>query len=362
MAEVRILRFPISGKENEYFLLEVSSNGPRPLDLKLIGSESTAVFTVKLRQKRIGDYKAPNSPCSEEEWEEILTSTLVNQQALSDIEIRADIEGDDSSVTLAFRKNIQGITKRLGSIPLEEDEKTEISPFEWCVAAIGARSKVEEDLVAATARIRALEGSLKELRDQLDEFIKTKEEDETQLLEKFRDLLNEKKVKIRQQQRLLASADVDPEKLANVGGDQNTEGHVAQASRASKRKIKEEPGSSDNEFEKMDVEEEGNDGRAEPDMEEDEGSTTEDETMSGTSTDDDELALPTAKPRKKQATVPKSSARASTSKKASTPRSSEDDEEAPPPQRNLPFMRNKPAAQARKPADDGETESDEDEL
>ncbi|KAI1139733.1 hypothetical protein F5Y05DRAFT_331168 [Hypoxylon sp. FL0543] len=359
MAEAVVLRFPILGKENEYFLLEVSSHGSRPLDLKLVGSESTAVFTLKLRHKRVGDYRAPSGPCSQEEWEDILTSTLVNQRPAPDIEIRADIESDGTSVSLSFRKNIQGITQRLGSIKLEEDDKTEISPFDWCVLAIGAREKVEEDLAAATAKARALEDSLKELREQLDELIKTKEEDETQLLEKFRDLLNEKKVKIRQQQRLLAAASVDPEKLANIGGSSSTQKHVAQASRASKRKAKEESESSDDGFEKMDVEEEDNDGSTEPDAEEDHD-TTADETASGTGTDD-EPAPPPIRSQRNQAAGPKRNFRASTSAKGpSKSASSDEDSEEPRPPRALPFMKNKkPAAPAPKSVDDDETESDE---
>ncbi|KAI1411756.1 hypothetical protein F5Y13DRAFT_164972 [Hypoxylon sp. FL1857] len=362
MTEIAVLRFPISGKENEYFLLDVSSHGSigRPLDLKLVGSESTAVFSLKLRHKRVGDYKAPNGPCSHEEWEDILTSTLVNQRPAPDIEIKADIESDGSSVSLSFRKNIQGITQRLGSIKLEEDEKTEISPFDWCVSAIGAREKAEEDLATATAKAQALEDSLKELKEQLDELIRAKEEDETQLLEKFRDLLNEKKVKIRQQQRLLASATVDPEKLANVGGGPSAQKHVAQASRASKRKAKQEPESSDDGFEKMDVEDDDN-GSVESNEEEDRGDTTAEETASGTGTDD-EPAPPPVKSRRNQAAAPKRNTRASTSaKKTSKPASpQEEDSDEIPPRRVLPFMRNKkPAAPAPKPADDDETESDE---
>jgi hypothetical protein len=49
MAETPVLRFPIAGQEDGSFLLEVSSNGSRPLDLKLIGSESTAVYLVKCK-------------------------------------------------------------------------------------------------------------------------------------------------------------------------------------------------------------------------------------------------------------------------------------------------------------------------
>ncbi|XXG97641.1 hypothetical protein Hte_003948 [Hypoxylon texense] len=349
MAKASIFRFPISGKDDEYLLLEASSNGSRPLDLKLVGSEGTAVFTMKLRHKRFGDYRASSAPCSPDEWEEILTSILVNQQPAPDIEIRADIQTDGSSVTLSLRKNIQGITQRLGSFTLEEDEKTEISPFDWCVLALGSREKVQENLATANLKISTLEDSLKELKDQLDELIKTKEEDETQLLEKFRDLLNEKKVKIRQQQRLLASSNVDPEKLANVSGGQSTQKRTAQASRAAKRKVKDEPESSDDGFQNMDIDKASNSDSdsAQEDVEEDQGGTMTDETASGTGSDD-EPAPPPVKPQRNQAAPSTSSSKSA----------SEEDSPPPPPKRNLPYMR-KPAAPAPKPVDDDETESDE---
>ncbi|KAI1388384.1 uncharacterized protein F4822DRAFT_244679 [Hypoxylon trugodes] len=363
MVETAVLRFPISGRENEYFLLETSSNGSKPLDLKLVGSESTAVFMMKLRHKRVADFKASGGPCSHEEWEEILTSILINEHLLPDIEIRADVQSDGSSVSLSFRKNIQGITQRVGSLKLEEDEKTEISPFDWCVSAIGSREKIQENLATTNAKTQALEDSLKELKDQLDDLIKTKEEDETHLLEKFRNLLNEKKVKIRQQQRLLASANVDPEKLANVAGSQSKQKHVAQTSRASKRKVKEEPESSDG-FERMDVEEDGGgDGIAQSEADDDEGNTTADETASGSSSDDEPAPPPPVRSQKNQAVAPKRATRASTSAKGAPKPDSgplDDDDEPLPPRRVLPFMKNKkPTAPPPKSADSDETESDD---
>ncbi|KAI1472048.1 uncharacterized protein F4812DRAFT_456145 [Daldinia caldariorum] len=358
MAEALVLRFPISGTEKDYFLLNVCSNGSRPLDLKLVGSESTAVFTMKLRHKRTTDYKASSGLCSNEEWEGILTSTFVDQKPTPDIEIRADIPPDRSSVSISFRKNIQGITQRLGSIKLEDDDKTEISPFDWCISAIGAREKVEEDLLAANHKIQSLENSLGELKDQLDELIKAKDDDETQLLEKFRDLINEKKVKIRQQQRLLASASVDPEKLANVHANQSTRKHVPKPSRASKRKVKEEE-SSDDEFEKMDVKEDGN-GSAQPDMEEDQGDTTAGETASGADTDEDP-APPPIKSQRNQAAVPTRNTRASASVEEDSGSEGSQEKSKPlPPPRRLPFMKNRGlAAPTSERIDEDETESDD---
>ncbi|GAP85625.1 putative mitotic apparatus protein p62-like protein [Rosellinia necatrix] len=390
MAEIPVLRFPISGQEHGSFLLEVSSNGSRPLDLKLIGSESTAVFVVKLRHKKIDEYKAAPDHCTSEEWEQILTSIFIDLKIVPDIEVRADVQSDGTSVTLSFRKNIQGITQRIGSIKLEENDKTEISPFDWCVSAITSRTKVAGELAAAATRIESLEHSIEELKAQLDDFITTKEEDETQMLEKLRDLLNEKKLKIRQQQRLLAAANVDPKKLAKMGGGDGSDVHRnAGSSRSGKRKapVKEEDDES-NGLEMMDIDQDGGDSagandRSEPgsDIDGDQQlSTDNDMTASDPDTDDEppiaaevrrKGAPPQGPPPKPKASASKPTARPSRTTRAATrketaPESdSEDADDAPPPPRSLPFMKSKKAASPPKPADDGDDETpsdDESEL
>ncbi|KAI5918996.1 hypothetical protein F4810DRAFT_531195 [Camillea tinctor] len=363
MEDYQILRFPISGQDDGSFLLEVSSHGSRPLDLKFVGSEGGAVFTIKLRHKKISDYKAANSPCTDDQWERILTCIFVEQQPVPDVEVRADVQSNPSSVSLSFRKNIQGITQRLGSIKLDENDKAEISPFDWCVSAIAARTKVAEDLVAATANIKSLENTVNELKAQLDELIQAKDEHETELLEKFRDLLNEKKVKIRQQQRLLASASIDSDKLANVGASQNTLARAAEASRSGKRKaVKEESDSSDAGFERMDTEDTSTVG-ALPDQESDgEGqATAEDDTPSETDSDSEPAPAP-SKPKKSLASASKPSTRAAApTEPVVTGKASDGDEELPP-RRVLPFKGKKATAvppPKPKPADDEETESDD---
>jgi hypothetical protein len=72
---------------------------------------------VLVRQRRIKEFKASNGHCTDEEWEQILISTLVQPDGphAGDVEVKADVkadvEEDDQSgyVTLRFRKNIQGI-------------------------------------------------------------------------------------------------------------------------------------------------------------------------------------------------------------------------------------------------------------
>ncbi|KAI0467821.1 hypothetical protein F4859DRAFT_524970 [Xylaria cf. heliscus] len=432
MAQTPVLRFPISGQEDGSFLLEVLSNGSRPLDLKLVGSESTAVFVLKcefhslqvhgstgprvldqitsfpgvvrragigatgseipgtdihatpaaVRHKKIDEYKASPGHCTDEEWQQILTSLFVDLKPVPDIEVRADVQSDGSSVTLSFRKNIQGITQRVGSIKLDENDRTEISPFDWCVSAIASRSKVTDELAAATAKIESLEHTINELQAQLDDFITTKEEDETQMLEKFRDLLNEKKLKIRQQQRLIAAANVDPEKLANIGGGSDQDKHRnAGPSRSNKRKvsIKQEESESEDGFEEMDIDNQDdgdNAGLAESGSDVDEIQelgTEDDATASDPDTDDEpptraevkrkggSPAGRITKPKvsaSRQTAGPSRSTRAATQKQAAES-DIEDEDDEPPPSRTLPFMRGKQTA-APKPTDDDETQSDDD--
>lgn len=47
MSQVAVLRFPITGRENDFFILEVSPHGSKPLDVKLLGTEGEAVFVTK---------------------------------------------------------------------------------------------------------------------------------------------------------------------------------------------------------------------------------------------------------------------------------------------------------------------------
>ncbi|KAI2617358.1 hypothetical protein GGR54DRAFT_607436, partial [Hypoxylon sp. NC1633] len=351
MAQSSLLRFPLYGRETEFFIVEAIPNGSRPLDLKLVASESTAVYEVKLRHKRIGDYKEAGGTCSQEEWEEILISTLVHQRRVSGIEIKADVRPDGLLVILSFRKNVQGITTRLGSISLDEVENSDISPFDWCVLAITSREKMTEDLSAASAKIQDLEGDVQILKDEITELIKAKDEDQAQTLERVMVLLNSKKIKIKEQAKVLLSASAEHERLANIAGSRNLQTRKAQASRPSKRKVKEEP-ESDDEFEKMDADVDDDDSSVQSDIEEEHEKSTEDETASGTDTDDEPV-------HGNKAAAPNHDARASTSQKGTGPSSgSEKNVDAIPPRRALPFMKSEePASLPAKPVDDDETES-----
>ncbi|TKW53385.1 hypothetical protein CTA1_11556 [Colletotrichum tanaceti] len=351
MAPANVLRFPRSDSEGGFVVIQVTPTPSNALDVKLVGTDGVEPYAVALRQDKVAALRVKNSPCTEEEWVSILTAVL-QQEPTNDIEVLADVE-NETILTLTIRKKGKEFTQRLGAIELNHSPHELIELFDWCGLSAQTANEAKEALASAAARATQLEESVRELKAQLDELMAAKEADESELLEKFRDLLNEKKVKIRQQQKLLASASVEPAQLAQVQSSPQAagKGHAAAKSRPAKRKAAPAPvnddSSSDEGFEKMDV-----DLATEPASEgsDQERDTTEDEEE--TASEDDEENNQTAPTSAKQL----KSAGASQSNKEKAPAAKK---EAPPAKRELPFARKMPGPKSPPPPAGSETESDD---
>ncbi|RFU33426.1 hypothetical protein B7463_g2936, partial [Scytalidium lignicola] len=217
----RVLRLPrldhAHNSDSEFVLLHVASTGTKPLDIKLIGTENTAVFAVSC---------TPVDDRSED--------LVRNAEAV------AKVDGEDKPMTVIIQKRIEGITQRLGTVTLDpkdpEDEPVDI--FEWCGIALETSSGSTHELDTLKHKFKTQENEINTLKCALDDLIKAKEAHDAEMLEKFALLLNEKKLKIRDQQRLLASAKIDPAKARGVKDrSRDTTGpHLPLASRPKKRK------------------------------------------------------------------------------------------------------------------------------
>jgi hypothetical protein len=256
--------------------------------------------------------------------------------------------------------------QRIGTITLDlYDNADEIDIFDWCGTAILSKKKTEADLKSVTSKAQELEKAVKELKDQLEELIQAKKSDESELLEKFRDLLNEKKIKIREQQRLLLASNVDAERIGAVPSPKRkapvaAKGHVPKPSRTSKRKAAtpepepepervpgEEGGESDDALDKMEVDKKHGEEDSEEDRTTDAGGDDDDETGSEPD-DDDEEPIPDRRHVTRQNDKPPA---------ANTRHASQKKVESPPPPRTLTVNQRKAAA--AKPAADTEPEGSE---
>lgn len=70
----------------------------------------------------------------------------------------------------------------------------------------------EHQISTLTKQLQAAEKSIRDLKTSLENLVQSKREHEDMLLGSLAQVLNEKKLKIRNQQRLLASLNVDSEK------------------------------------------------------------------------------------------------------------------------------------------------------
>jgi hypothetical protein len=227
-----------------------------------------------------------------------------------------------------------------------------IDLFEWCGQIITSKEATASELVSQRKALKEKDDQVKKLEANYEELVNLKNSHENELFEKFSLLLNEKKLKIRDQQRLLASSNVDPAKVAAVEEDRSERHHSAVPSRKGKRKAGPEVQSDEEEsdgFENMDIDE------APIESEQDQPQTPPPEDES-TADEASEEEAPVAPPTRSKRNLREKPAKASSSKVTPPPRG-----EAVPPKRELPFQK-KPAPKPAPVLEGSETESDNDEL
>ncbi|KAL2171631.1 hypothetical protein VTG60DRAFT_2199 [Thermothelomyces hinnuleus] len=331
MVTSHIIRIPRTDEEGAFILGEVTPSGSKPLNVKFVATEGEEPYVVKLRHDRIGELRASSSPCSPQEWESILKALLLGSEPIEGIEAGAEAKVG-KSITITIRRRVAGINQRLGALTLNHKPDEAIQLFDWCGAAALQREQLREAAAAEKARVFELESRIAELRSQLDELTESKKAREAEMLEKFCVLLNEKKVKIREQQRLLSTAQVDYSKLDAARASQaarldTSEGRKPAPSRRTKRKALEDAsggGSSDSDdaFEKvtpgpdkMDIDqEEPRRENKELSESEDRETTDDDETATGSEPEEEEEEAPAPRrspspPKPRQAQRPEHKSR-----------------------------------------------------
>lgn len=206
-------------------------------------------------------------------------------------------------LSIRLRNNIEGIIQNLGEILLKEDQHLELDTIGWASTAILRGNSLASEVQSLQQRYNDQDATIMALNQQLSDLVKAKEDHETALLEKFRDLLNEKKLKIRDQQRLLAGAKIDPEHAIKVEAARTAGGRGRKAgdSKVGKRKaaIQESDPEEDAGFgTRPEVKEEESDGgapSATPEPSSANEDVTEDEDDNDTKKDESKFARPEKK-------------------------------------------------------------------
>jgi hypothetical protein len=170
------------------------------------------------------------------------------------------------TLTVTLNNKVEDITQRLGSVELLEVEDPEdVDVFEWTVQAIGERDELQKTIATSQARVREKDEEIAALRKQLDELVEAKAEHEKQMLSKFALLLNEKKLKIRNMQRVLATSNKDRDKIEELKAvmGSNSSGLPRRGKRAAEEDDEDQDEEEDDAFEPMEVDEDAKDDDAE---------------------------------------------------------------------------------------------------
>lgn len=213
-----IIRIPRTDtdQEDDFILGEVTHSGAggssagrasKPLNLKIVATEGEEPYALTLKHEQINSLRSSSSSCTPSEWESIITSLFITASPVADIEASAEVEsrGKKKSITITIRRRVAGINQRLGVLTLSHSPSSEIQLFDWCSQLAISRQTALSSLSTSAAQVADLEARVADLKAQLEELTQEKVDQETELLQKFRALLNEKKSKIRQQHQVLSS-------------------------------------------------------------------------------------------------------------------------------------------------------------
>ena len=262
----RVIQIPRSDKSKQHVILNVRTNGKGDLDVRLLATEGESPYigesmwlsrtalkpglttdqSSKVKHDHVSELQDRKSQLPLSEWQNILQRTLLRRFELTTapeagsaerVEILASING--SKLTVGFRKNISGIIQRLGEITLVENQDIELDTLSWTSVAIQRSSALEQQILDLTAKYESATKVISKLNGQIDDLVAAKRAHEDAMLVKFRDILNSKKLKIRDQQRLLATANLDPIRVQEIQAARastSKRSKTAEPSRAGKRK------------------------------------------------------------------------------------------------------------------------------
>jgi len=184
----------------------------------------SVVDQFAVRQKKVRELRSPKYNGSDDEWESILRNVFllkpdssISAELKKGLETVATVTGTDDNniLTITFRNRIDQITQKLGTLEFKETDE-EIQLFDWATSAADQQMLLQEEVSALRSKSEADQATITALQSQFADLVKVKRENEEQLISKFAILLNEKKLKIRNQQRILSTAKIDKNKLAQL--------------------------------------------------------------------------------------------------------------------------------------------------
>lgn len=232
-----LLKLPRHDDDDQgHVLIRVTSRESDDLDLDFLATEGENVFKGNLRQNDLEGLRAKVYDGTEDEWKAILRYALLQSKSSSiskeqkqSLEVGASRlhQKGKPMLSIVFRNRIDDITQRIGAVELSQTSKS-IQLFDWATLAVDRAKVLASKLSTLSGSTDGDKATIVRLESQLADLVEAKGDHEEQLLLKFTLLLNDKKAKIRDQQRLIQTATLDKDRgkglraLQKDGSSRNT--------------------------------------------------------------------------------------------------------------------------------------------
>ncbi|TGZ77788.1 hypothetical protein EX30DRAFT_398337 [Ascodesmis nigricans] len=196
---------------DSFLLLHCTPMDPsEPLNLTLRATEGTTPFFAKIRRSKLATYRHRNYGGTELELENVFMRVLLRQKVegggvgLHGVELGASVSDEAAFITI--RQRIGGILKGIADIKIPAKMDEEMDPFEWAAGSCLELDTALADLKSANEQVAAQQAEVEKMKSLFEDLEALKKEHEETMLIKFRDLLNSKKEKIRELQKVLEEA------------------------------------------------------------------------------------------------------------------------------------------------------------
>nr|POF11438.1 hypothetical protein CFP56_44276 [Quercus suber] len=221
---LKILRIKRADAGSGNILLHITPARAGSLELKLVATEQEHLYHCTIRESNLKSLQAERYEGSLQDFKHVLRAILLQEASDESIEASRDIELtsaiDEDTLTIHLRRNVAGIKSAIGSIVcIQDDEREAVSFPEWVDTALAASETAHATCQELKRSLSSAKDQVSKLTAQLDELLLAKKAHEDDMLKKFATLLNAKKLKIRDQQRLLGDMARDPklDHVANRG-------------------------------------------------------------------------------------------------------------------------------------------------
>ncbi|KAF2225211.1 hypothetical protein BDZ85DRAFT_317799 [Elsinoe ampelina] len=199
--------------DGDYVIARVEQSKSGRLDLLVYATDGEQVYLARLKHTEIESLQSKTGKTSLEDWHNVLSAKLLqtegdlSSKVVQDIELVASIS---DNMTLTFRKNIGKITQRLGDVVLKPNDDVELSILDWTAESAAKVATLQDRTSSLESQLREQQQQVAELKKQLDDAAQHQRSEQELLIQEFAALLNTKKLKIRDQQRQLLRAGIDP--------------------------------------------------------------------------------------------------------------------------------------------------------